>query len=86
MSDFDPNLGLFPHNCARCLFWTATELRMKEDGFTLVCTHCNGAFNVIGDQRRTRLLVESIRNFSISAIRHLPELRRLRVRGAYVAY
>jgi uncharacterized Zn finger protein len=79
-------LGLFPHNCGRCGFWTATELQRKSKGWTLLCTHCGTVQRVQGDTRRFRLFVASVERFVTHASTQCPELARLTVRGAYAVY
>lgn len=79
-------LGLFPHNCNQCGFWTATELRRRPKGWTLSCTHCGTVQHVHGDTRKFRLFVASVERFVANAPLHYPALARLTVRGAYTAY
>jgi len=79
-------LGLFPHNCNQCGFWTATELQRRSKGWTLSCTHCGTVQQVHGDTRKFRLFVASVERFVANAPLHYPELARLTVRGAYTAY
>lgn len=80
------SLGLFPHNCNQCGFWTATELQRRSRGWTLSCTHCGTLQVVHGDTRKFRLFVASVKRFVANAPLHYPELARLTVRGAYTVY
>jgi hypothetical protein len=76
-------LGLFPHNCGRCGFWTATEAWRSLTGWTLRCTHCGCARDVHGDARQFRAFVGGVSRFTVSAIEKYPQLKQLNTRGAF---